>query len=50
MDLTMPEKFRKTTLELFGEQGKRWLEELPAMLAEFEARWQIRVGPPFALS
>ncbi len=50
MSFVIPENFRKTTLELFQESGKRWLEQLPALLADLEQRWAIRIGQPFALS
>lgn len=50
MDVFLPENFIKTTLELFGESGQHWLEQLPDLLAEFETRWAIRIGPPFELS
>ena len=33
-----------------GEEGVAWLERLPAVLAECERRWDIRIGPPFNLS
>jgi hypothetical protein len=26
---------------------RRWLAELPGLVAEFERRWQVRTGPPF---
>jgi streptomycin 6-kinase len=31
-----------------GDPGRRWLAELPALVAELERRWSITVGPPLA--
>jgi len=44
----LPENFVRTNRETFGEAGGRWLDELPVLLAEFAARWDLTVGPPFA--
>jgi streptomycin 6-kinase len=34
-------------LEVHGREGLAWLSRLPALLAEYAARWSLEVGPPF---
>lgn len=46
----IPENFAQTYIEMFGEDGKRWLAELPEKIASLEQRWNIQVLLPFALS
>jgi streptomycin 6-kinase len=43
----LQEGFARTTIELHGDPGRLWLNELPATIAEYERRWAIQVGPPF---
>ncbi len=50
MPYSIPDNFRKTTLQVFPDSGERWLAQLPALLAELEKRWAIQIGAPFALS
>ncbi len=50
MPYAIPSKFRTTTRSLFPETGERWLAHLPALLADLEKRWSIRIDEPFALS
>ena len=45
----IPEPFRRTVSEAFAG-GAAWLEALPSLIAECEARWKITVGAPFALT
>src|SRR5437588_1071451 len=33
-------------MELFGEEGRAWLDRLPAILAACEERWNLTVGAP----
>jgi streptomycin 6-kinase len=35
-------------IEMYGDAGQVWLNELPARIADFERRWAIRVAMPFA--
>jgi len=42
--------FVQTQIEINGERGRAWVESLPALIAEFESRWNITVGEPFDLS
>ncbi len=46
----LPDHFVKCTLDLFGEEGQAWLENLPAFLASLEKRWNLRLEEPFELS
>ena len=46
-ELSVPPGFRKTILEVHGERGRAWLERLPALVAECQRRWDLRVFPPF---
>src|SRR2546421_8836982 len=33
-------------IELFGEEGRAWLDRLPAILAACEERWNLTIGAP----
>jgi len=46
----LPESFVRTITGLFEDRGVAWLEQLPTLIAECEARWTLRVGAPFLLS
>ena len=46
----LPESFVRTITGLFEARGVAWLERLPTLIAECEARWSLRVGAPFVLS
>jgi streptomycin 6-kinase len=48
--MEFPETFRKNILENFKEQGAAWLEDLPALIRRFEARWSLQLSDPFLLS
>jgi streptomycin 6-kinase len=37
----------RSTIQLRGEAGAAWLERLPALIADCERHWRIKVGPPF---
>lgn len=50
MPYRIPENFAQTCIDLYGESGKAWLRNLPALLDSLADRWQIEVGPPYALS
>jgi streptomycin 6-kinase len=47
--IPLPDEFKSRIAGAFVN-GQAWLELLPALLAEAQARWQIAVGPPFDLS
>lgn len=44
----IPERFVRITIDLFDEEGKIWLQNLPTLLATYEQRWSISVLPPFS--
>ena len=50
MSIILTPEFSRLTTDLYGERGRTWLDALPALAAEYEERWQIRLLPPFALS
>lgn len=43
----LPEKFVRLMTESHGASGAKWLAELPKIIAEIEANWQIKVGDSF---
>jgi len=45
----LPEPFKKRVSGAFAN-GAVWLDTLPSLIAECEARWKIKAGPPYALS
>jgi streptomycin 6-kinase len=44
------EIFSNRIIQIRGQEGRRWLEALPASIAYAEERWQFKVLAPFALS
>ena len=48
--MNLPTSFTTTIRNTFGEDGKRWLAELPDLLAEASRRWDLTLGEPFLLS
>ncbi|HET6387561.1 MAG TPA: aminoglycoside phosphotransferase family protein [Armatimonadota bacterium] len=40
------EEFQRTIIEVAGEDGRRWLAELPSILAACAARWSLRICLP----
>jgi streptomycin 6-kinase len=48
LDLTPT--FRDRMVRVFGDEGRVWLDRLPQILAEYAARWGLRIEPPLALS
>lgn len=43
----MNEKFIKNTTDLCGESGRKWLNDLPEIIAEIESNWSISAEKPF---
>ena len=43
----IPEAFRRTMIALHGEDGRAWIDRLPAILARCELRWGLNLRPPF---
>jgi streptomycin 6-kinase len=44
---TVPGEFASTIASVFQEDGLRWLERLPALVAACERRWSIAAQAPF---
>lgn len=44
--LTVPPRFADTTISRAGEAGRRWIDALPALAAEFLERWACTVTGP----
>ena len=45
----LPEPFRKNVTGAFAS-GAVWLDSLPGLVSECEARWKIKVAAPYSLS
>jgi streptomycin 6-kinase len=45
----MTEQFIQNALHR-SKEGVLWLESIPDLISEFERKWNIRIGAPFALS
>ena len=45
---TIPESLARINIEMYGRSGEEWLRKLPELLAEYERKWSLRIGPPFA--
>jgi streptomycin 6-kinase len=43
----VPPDLARNITDVFGDQGRAWLERLPELLASYERRWGITVQPPF---
>lgn len=46
-DPQLPAAFVQRMTTAFGEDGARWLAELPALLARSAERWSLTLEPPF---
>jgi len=42
----IPEDFARFIIEIFGEEGRAWLDRLPTILAACEERWNLTIGAP----
>ena len=42
-----PPGFARAMVEMFGDDGRRWLAELPGLLNEYAERWSLQLHPPF---
>lgn len=39
--------FPQTILDLFGDRGRTWLEDLPDLIRDLEQCWELTAQPPF---
>ena len=44
---TIPPHFAQAMIEVFEDEGRAWLDSVPALIAEHERRWSLRVLPAF---
>ena len=44
---TLPERFQQTVGATWGEPGRLWLRDLPALLEDCARRWSLTLAPPF---
>ena len=45
--IEIPGDFAPRIERTHGDDGRAWLERLPSLIAVFERRWSLSVGPPF---
>lgn len=43
----IPDEFAQARITYQGEDGQRWMQRLPTILAACEERWNITIGTPF---
>jgi len=43
----LPKKFTRNALDLCGETGKQWLNDLPQIVEEIERNWSLKTEKPF---
>ena len=43
----IPDDFRREMIALHEDEGRAWLDRLPAILAGCEQRWDLTISPPF---
>jgi streptomycin 6-kinase len=48
--LSIPPDFAARMVEMYGENGRSWLNHLPLLLVELAERWQVTLQAPFSLS
>ncbi len=46
----IPDTFAQTIFELYQDEGKAWLEGLPALLGQCQKRWSLTIEAPYELS
>ncbi len=45
-----PADFVQRMIDVYEDEGRAWLEQLPNLIARYEQRWNVRAEPPFPLS
>jgi streptomycin 6-kinase len=43
----MNEKFIQNTIDVCGDAGRKWLDDLPQIIAEIERNWALKAQKPF---
>ena len=46
--MQIPKSLSERVERVHGEQGRKWLEKLPALVNECRKRWSLKLGQPFA--
>lgn len=46
----MNDDFRKNIVSMYGDEGKRWLDFIPGIVAEYEKKWSFQSLHPYNLS
>lgn len=46
----VPEALRRNAVQVWGERGRAWLDDLPRLVDDLARRWDLEVGDPFVLS
>ncbi|MFK3983398.1 aminoglycoside phosphotransferase family protein [Micromonospora sp. NPDC050397] len=49
-DVAIPPVFRQNVVGNWGDDGRRWLVELPSRVAAIARDWELTVGDPYPLS
>ncbi|MEO7002266.1 MAG: aminoglycoside phosphotransferase family protein [Ktedonobacterales bacterium] len=44
----VPDAFRRAMIEVGGEEGRAWLDQLSDLLTELAGQWALSLGPPVA--
>ncbi len=45
--MSLPGTIERTITAMHGEDGRRWLDDLPRRLADYGQRWDLRIDAPF---
>ena len=45
--LRVPDRLARTVVSAFGDVGRKWLAELPGLVADAASAWQLDVGAPY---
>ena len=48
--MRFPEHFTKNITHVLGDEGRVWIDALPALIAECERNYSLTIGAPFELS
>ncbi len=46
----LPADFTQRMIDVYEDEGRAWLEQLPDLIARYEQQWNVRAEPPFPLS
>jgi streptomycin 6-kinase len=46
----MNDKFVNNVVSMLGDEGRKWLDEIPSIIAQYEEQWELKVLPPYKLT